>query len=962
MSACRRIRSHPYFPLPDGGEEFTFTFDGSAVSAREGDTVASALFAAGRTVFSRSFKYHRPRGLYDCQGRGSEALVTVDGQPNVPADRATAKPGMGVVSQNAWPSLSFDLMSVNDFVVPLLPNGFYYKMFHKPKWAWPFFEKLIRNAAGLGRIDTSGRGVETRYEKRYRFPDVCVIGSGPAGMAAALGALSQGKEVLLIEEHRQPGGHAVHSLCTVRDCPDESLNGRREHEAAAEMIGKLRAQAGLEILTEATAFGVYEDNLVAVQQGTDLLKIRAGSVVLAPGAGDRHLVFEKNDLPGIMTARGVERLIALHSIRPGRRAVVVTNHDGGYHTAKMLHGAGTELAAVVDARTGPGPGEFVKEIEDLGVPIKRGRTLHRAMGVRAVRKIRIGAIDRSGSGEDLSCDLVVAAAGFMPHLNLHSAGRTRPAWDPERQIFRAGVLPQGLYSAGEAEGHASFSRLYREGWAAGVAAARGEPQPESIRDAGECIPAPPPDADRGGSRHFICKCMDVTRKEARCSMEEGFGQVETLKRFTGMGMGPCQGKTCYEAVARLAALDAGQEPERAAPTTMRPPFVPVSFGVLAGRAPHLGPVRRTPMHDRHVQRNARFLDAGLWKRPESYVDPQEEALFVRGGLGIIDVSTLGKVRLSGPDILEFLHFLFPGKYAKLEVGRTRYTIMVGEDGILFEDGTLSHIERGVYYLSTTTGNQDAVLSRFWWWVTTEKFDVQIKNLSSSFAAVNIAGARSREFMQELVGIDMSNEAFPYMACRQAEILSVPVTLFRIGFTGELGYEIHFPAEYGESMWEMFLERGEPYGLKPFGVETQRILRLEKGHLLPGVDTDALSDPYGAGAAFAVKEGKKDFVGRAFLRRFKERGAQERLVSYKLGAGDPVPEDGVAIIGDGEPIGRVTSSRWSPALRCPIGLCWVKERSASAGSKVTIRCGDGREVTAEILDHAAFDPEGVRLKS
>jgi sarcosine oxidase subunit alpha len=803
----RRLARHPDLPLAEKPTAGEFSFDGHPIPFRGGDTVAAALFASGVTVFSRSFKYHRPRGLYDAHGFGAEVLVTIDAAPNLLADRVLARPGMDVRSQNAWPSVDFDALAINDKLVPLLPNGFYYKMFHKPKWVWPIAEKRIRALAGLGRIDLSGRDAARRYEKRYRFPDVCVVGGGPAGLAAALAASTAGAQVLLVERFPQLGGHAVHSIATVRDCPDPSLDGLPAHAAVRRLIEAIENHAGIEVLTGASVFGVYEDNYVAAERGAELFKIRAGSAVVAGGASDRHLVFERNDIPGIMTGRAVERLVGVHGIVPGDRAVVVTNCDGGHHTARILAGAGVEIAAVVDGREEASSGESERTLVDSGVRIVRCATVHAARGWKRLRAAAIGAVNGRPT-ETIACDLLAVSAGLTPQLGLLSMGRSQPRWDAEREIFRARDLPRGLYAAGDVNGAAAFDRLFQEGWEVGEAAARGQSAPESARKPAELIRALPPDVGRGGSKHFVCKCMDVTRKEIRASIDEGYDQIETLKRFTSMGMGRCQGKTCYEAAARIAAVDGRQEVEGGLPTTMRPPFAPVSFGVLAGRAPHLIPVRRTPMHDCHVQAGASFLAAGLWKRPETYTTTREEALAVREGLGVIDVSTLGKLEVWGSDALKFLHFVLPGKFDGLEVGRVRYHTMIGEDGVLYEDGTITHVEEGRYFISCTTGNAEAIYNNFWWWITTEGFDVRLRSLCAVLAAVNVTGPRARAFMAEITDVDVSNRAFPYMAFRFAEIAGIRVRLFRIGFTGELSYEIHFSAEYGESMWTYLMQTRE----------------------------------------------------------------------------------------------------------------------------------------------------------
>jgi len=959
---AKRITTHQYCDLPDLGKELSFTFNGKRIKAFSSDSITSALIASGKTLLTRSFKYHRPRGAYDVFGQGHESLVTVNKEPNILADRTRVEDGMVVESQNVWPSVEFDIAAVNDVLVPMLPNGFYYKMFHKPKWIWPIAEHQIRKVAGLGKIDVSGKHVDRRYEKHYRFPDVCVIGGGPSGLAAAKGALDEGKQVLLIDDNPELGGHALHSLLPVLNCSNSDLNGIPEYKAVKKLIEELAENTNLEVMVNTSVFGLYEDNLVAAQCDANLFKIRAESVVLAPGATDRHLVFENNDRPGILTARGVENLIMCHAVLPGKDTVVVTTHDGGFHTALLLKGAGANVVAIIDGRESGSDGEFEEQVRNLAIPIYKGLTVHAAHGKKRISRVDVGPTSGGDSHQSFDCDLLVMAVGFKPQVNLLSMGRKRPEWDSQRQILRVNDLPSGMYSTGDVHGTAGFSRLYAEGTDSGKAAALNVDALKTERTADEIIMALPADIESAGTHHFICKCMDVTRAEAKASIDEGYDQVESLKRYSSMGMGPCQGKACHEAVARLAAIDTGISEANAVPTTMRPPFSGVSFGVLAGRAPHLSPIRRTPIHQCHIDHGVKFLDAGQWKRPDSYTNPQEEVGFVRNGLGMIDVSTLGKIEISGRDAVDFLHFMLPAKYAKFEVGRTRYSIMVGEDGILFEDGTISHLEKGKYYLTTTTGNQDAINALFQWWLLVEDFDVQVKNLSLANAAVNVTGAASREFLQKLVEIDMSNKAFPYMHCRQASIADVPVSFYRIGFTGELGYEIHFPAEYGESMWRHLMTEGETFGIKPFGVETQRILRLEKGHLIPGTDSDALSSPYETGVGFAIKDDKVDFVGKAFLKHFKDRGIDNKLVPYQLDPSSPIPDDGVAVLENGEIAGRVTSSRMSPTMKRGIGLAWVRNDMSGSGNNFTIRLADGQDVTATVLDHAVYDPEGLRLKS
>ena len=448
-----RIDTHQYCELPDLGAEISFQFNGKNIQAYTTDTITSALIASGQTLLSRSFKYHRPRGAYDIYGQGHESLVTANHEPNLLADRIHVQNGMAVKSQNAWPSLEFDIGEINDTIVPMLPNGFYYKMFHKPKWMWPIAEQQIRKAAGLGKIDTEDRNAERRYEKRYRFPDVCIVGGGPSGLAAALAAVDEGKQVLLLDDNSELGGHSLHSIAQVDNCENENLNGLPEYQAIQKLIDELTEFPNLEVLVNSNVFGLYEDNLIAAQCGHDLFKIRTDSVVLAPGATDRHLVFENNDRPGIMTARGVERLIMRHAVLPGENVVVVTTHDGGFHTALLMQGAGAKIIAVVDGReTGNDEGVFEKKIRDLAIPVYKGLTAHAAHGRKRIESVEVGPITGGDSLKSFDCDLLVMAVGFKPQINLLSMGNKPPKWDAERQILRVSELPSGVFSAGEVHG------------------------------------------------------------------------------------------------------------------------------------------------------------------------------------------------------------------------------------------------------------------------------------------------------------------------------------------------------------------------------------------------------------------------------------------------------------------------------------------------------------------------------
>ena len=965
----KRIKSHPLFNIPTSNKEISFSYNGKTLKGKTTDTVVSALCANGIKIFTRSFKYHRPRGFYDYYGYGAETLLTINGKPNILAGSTLLKKDMVLQTQNAWPSPDFDVMSVNRVMIPMLPTGFYYKMFHKPKGVWPLFEKVIRKAAGLGKINLKDNHEKQYCEKKYLFPDVCIIGAGIAGIAAAQSALAAGKKVLLLEKDNQLGGRTVHKANTVQNCSNKELNGKKESQAFQIILKKIIKNPNLECFTQTTAFGIYEDNLVAAKKmndysGEDLLKIRANSVVVATGASDRHIAFHNNDMVGIVQASAIERMIALHGVTLGEKAVIFTCHDGGYHTAIALEEAGTKVVAVVDARDKITNSEFVSQVKSKNIKIITNQTIHSASGKKSLAKVFYSGLSGGKKNGSFDCDLAVLALGYKSNMQLLAMGREKPKWDSKRGIFRTMDIAEKVYAAGDVNGYASFATIYEEGKKVGIASAKMQPNPASLRSNSELIYLMPPAIESDGKFQFVDKCMDVTRNEIYKSVQEGYNQTELLKRYTSMGMGPGQGKSSYEAIARVGAIECGVETMEAAPTTVRPPFTPISFSVLAGRSHHLVPVRRTAMHHCHEKKGAKFLIAGQWKRPEYYKSPEEEALQVRNSLGIIDVSTLGKIELSGPDVIKFVEFFMPAKYAKLKTGKSRYSIMVAESGILYDDGTISKMDDENYYISTTTGNQDTIVSQFWLWIDTEGYRVHVKNKSSVLSAVNVTGASSREFLADKIDIDISNEALPYMGCAKAKICGIPCYIFRIGFTGELGYEIHYPSEYGYSLWEELMETGKKFNISPVGIEAQRILRLEKGHLIPGTDTDALTSPYDAGVAFAVREDKPDFIGKYFLNNFKAKdfSKREKLVNYKLKKKAPIPEDGVAVLDNGKIAGRVTSSRFSPTVGHGIGLAWVKTPLAKVGGKFTIRTAKGKDLEAEILAHGIYDPKGERMKN
>jgi sarcosine oxidase subunit alpha len=858
----------------DRSRPVSFIFEGKRVEAFAGDTVGSALFAAGRRIFTRSFKYHRPRGLLCCSGHCPNCMMTVDGVPNVRTCVEPVREGAVVAAQNVRGSLDRDLLSaVDKFAGPFLPVGFYYRTMIRPRWAWPYYEKFLRNIAGLGRIDKHGTHTE-RFDTEHRRADVVVIGGGESGVAAARAAAAEGRSVILV---------------------DEQL-GRLADELAG---------SGVEVLQPAVAIGMYEGGLVPVVAGNLFYRIRAGRTVVATGALEQPLLFPGNDLVGVMLPGAVRRLVRDFSVKPGERAVVIAADEHGLAAVDDLHAAGTTVAEIVDLRE-----SMPRSIEAKG---RRGR-------------IRSVAID----GRSIDCDLLVVSGGRQPAYALLAEAGARVEYDASRGIFVPRDLPANVEAVGSVTGEVGST----------------------------AVPAPTFKGEGASDKCFVCFCEDVTDKDVKRAIAEGFDSIELAKRYSTVTMGPCQGKLCQLASIRLFAKENGTDEGTIGTTTARPPWRPVPLGVLAGR-PH-EPERHSPMHHRHLAAGATTLWTGTWKRAHSYGDPAAEVRAVHEAVGVIDVSTLGKLLVAGPDAAAFLERLYPNRFSDLEPGRIRYGVLTTDGGRIMDDGTVARLSEDEYYVTTTTTGAHGVFEWFGWWNAIWRLDVEIADLTGAAAAVNVAGPRARELMSRLTDLDLSNEGMKYLDAVHGRVAGVPCMILRIGFVGELGYEIHFPSPYGAYLWDTLLERGADLGVQPFGLEPQRILRLEKQHILVGQDTDSESTLLSAGFSWMAKLDKDDFVGKWAYELAVDRGEREKLVGFETASG-VVPLEGAQLVRDGRPFGRVTSSRFSEAAGKAIGLCWVPPELATEDAVVEIRV-DGRLEKAFVRLSPAYDPEGAKLRS
>jgi sarcosine oxidase subunit alpha len=953
--------AHQPGELIDRERTLTFSFDGKPVSAFEGDTIGSALFAAGRRTFSRSFKYHRRRGLMCCSGHCPNCLVAVDGAPGVRACTEPVREGAQVAHLNARPGLDVDLMALTDAVGgPLTPPGFYYKTFIRPRRLWPLYEKVLRHAAGLGRLPETRAERSWRTEYRRCHADVLVVGGGVAGLAAALSAAELGADVVLVDDGVRPGGR---------------LLWEGGHEKAAELAGRARA-AGVELLSSASALGSF-DGLVPVWQGDVLHQIRARHQIYATGAIEQPLVFAGNDLPGVMLSVGARRLASLYGVLPGRRAVIATTSDRGIRAALALHGAGVEIAAVADLRIEPS--RAARRLTAHGIPALHGWTVVSALGRQTVAAVVLApAAGAAGSSvgsvrREIPCDLLIVSGGEAPASALPTQAGARTAYDSARGHFRVAQLPAGVFGAGQLVGEGGWTQAEASGETAGLDAARalglggsavaGRRSELRNRVAGaepftEALA--PPNSAVGGGKAFACLCEDVSAKDIERGIAEGYDSIELCKRFTTVTMGPCQGRMCQLSSIRLMAQGTGRRLEEVGTTTARPPWSTVPLGALAGRP--IEPAKRSSIHGRHRELGAQIQWAGEWRRPYDYGDPEGEALAVHETAGLIDVSTLGKLLVSGPEAGAFLDRLYPNRISTLKPGRVRYGVLTSDAGRIMDDGTLGRLDEETFYVTTTSSGAGAVEQWFSWWLADWRMDVTLSDVTQGLAAVNLAGPRAREILVRVTDVDCSPEAFAYLDSRQGRVADVNCLLMRIGFVGELGYEIHFPAAYGEHVWDALLEAGAPDGIRPFGLEPQRILRLQKQHIIVGQDTDSESTPFGAAMPWAVKLDKdEDFIGKWALARAAAEPGEFSLVGFTVADG-VVPTEGAVVLGaGGTPAGQVTSARRSRQLGRVIGMAWVPADQAAGGATIAI-ADNGSRLTGTVITEPFFDPTGEVLRS
>lgn len=975
-----------------------FSFDGKSYEALEGDTVASALLANGVHLVGRSFKYHRPRGIVSAGPEEPNALIDVARdaarrQPNVRATVQEVFDGMKATSQNRWPSLSFDVGGFNNLLSPFFAAGFYYKTFMWPKAAWEkVYEPFIRRAAGLGTAPTEDD--PDHYANRYATCDVLVVGAGVAGLSAALAAAATGARVILCDEQAEAGGALHYDRSVTIDAKD----GFAWAQAAA---ARLAAMENVTVLTRTTAFGYYNHNFVGlVERVTDhiarpdrkaprerLWQVRAKRVILATGAIERHMVFGNNDRPGIMLASAARTYLNHFGVAVGRKVAIYTANDSAYEAAFDLKRAGVQIAAIVDSRAKPGDA-VLNEARNHGIEVLTGHSVIDTKGHRRVSSI---IVMRNGGGgkRTITVDALLTSAGWTPSVHLFSQSRGKVAYNAETGQFLPGTYAQDCLSVGACNGTGGLQATIEEALAAGelMARATGNDGGEKVHlhgeNAFEWTGGMAGAAEGAGAdtnvKAFIDFQNDVCAKDIRLAVREGMHSIEHIKRFTTNGMATDQGKLSNLHGLAIAAETLGREIPKVGLTTFRAPYTPVTFGTIINhsRGDLFDPARKTPMHAWEAAHGAVFEDVGNWKRAWYYPRAGEtmheavdrECRTVREVAGVFDASTLGKIEVVGPDAAEFLNLMYTNAWDTLKPGRCRYGIMLREDGFVYDDGVVGRIAEDRFHVTTTTGGAPRVMNHMEDYLQTEfpHLKVWLTSTTEQWAVIAVQGPKAREIIAPLVeGIDVSNEAFPHMSVREGKICGVPTRLFRMSFTGEAGFEVNVPADYGQAVWEAIWARAEALGACAYGTETMHVLRAEKGYIIVGQDTDGTVTPYDAGLAWAVSKKKTDFVGiRGLKRPDLVKEGRKQLVGLKTKDPKVVLEEGAQIVADpNQPvpmkmIGHVTSAYWSENCGHSIAFALVEGGQGRMGQTLYVPMPD-RTIAVEVTDMVFIDKEGVRL--
>ena len=959
----------------DPDQKLVFHHHRSRYEGFAGDTIATALYAGGVRIFSRSLKYHRPRGLYSLDGECSNTCMQVDGLPNVCTEKTLLENGMTLTTQNVKGSAENDLMGFMDMLDWAMPAGFYYRTMHKPAKIWPLALKQVRKAAGLGKIapDFEMKG---RYDEIYPQADVCVIGGGPAGMSAALAAAGRGLRVILLESRPWLGGFFDYRAAI-------GSNDVPLYERARELAKTVEETPDIRVLSHTAAVGGYNNNLVtAFQVGAAAdhfderyIEIRAQSVVTATGCIERPLLFENNERPGVMQINTAHRLARTYGLLPGENAVFSVGHDLGLEAALDLSNLGLKISCVADIREdGQDPG-LVAALEAANIPFMRGWVVTEAHGEKRVTKATLSTITGTRRRE-FDCDLLVASAGMTPVTGPLILGHARLAFDHHTGFFLPTKLPPKMHAAGRLLGLTDDAAIEASGRLAGLMAAVDcgidvKADSEQIRARLKALPGPARgsklvQAPVKGRKIFICFDEDTTIKNIEQALEMGFDATELIKRFTAAGTGPGQGGIPGHNLPLLVAQYQGGANSLTRPTTVRAPLVPTFIATYAGTNHDM--CKRTPLHDVQKADGGVMRRIGAWKRARYFSRDftcREEIENVRTNVGMLDSSTLGKFRIWGPDALKALQRVYVSDMSRISEGKVKYSAMCTDDGCIIDDGVVVKRAENDYYFTTSTGRAGSTVEWFRYHSRFDGWNYHMVNLTDTFGVINLAGPNSRKVLEKITDADVSNDAFTYAGYREFMVQdAIPVRSMRLGFVGELSYELHVPSSYMQALWAVLTDAGREFGIRNFGLEAQNVLRMEKCHLIIGSESEQRTTLHDVGLGFLWSRHKPEAktVGAVALKQTEKQDGRLKLVGFKMQNSSRPPRDG-SIIVDAAIRGYVCIARQSFTLNEAVGLALVDAPLAAEGTRLQIYeddCG-GQHLYATVVPTPFYDPKGDRLK-
>ena len=956
-------------------QKISFNYNGKIYQGIGGDTIATALYSNGVRIFSRSIKYHRPRGLYSLDGESSNTFMHIDGIPNVCAEKKVLKKGHAVKAQNVRGSLENDHLGFMDKLDWAMPAGFYYRSMHKPAIIWPFALKQVRKMAGLGKISPSF-SMHGKYDEMYPQTDVCIIGGGPAGMSAALAAAKHELRVIMIEARPWLGGFYDYRT-------SEYGNGTPLHQRARDLTNKIEETPNIRVFTSAAMIGAYNNNLItAFQVGSEndrykerYIEVRAQSVVIATGCIERPLIFENNERPGVMQIGCAHRLTRTYGLLPGTKAVFSIGHDLGLETAIDLHDLGLKILCVADIREDGQDPKWVAALKERGMPFLRGWLAIKAHGRKILNKVTLST-NQGTHHREYNCDILVASAGMTPVTGPLTMAKAELAYDNHTGFFLPTKLPAKMHPAGRLLGLNHPPSVDASGRHAGLLAAADcgadvEGELKQARENLDQLPGP----ERGAPfvmapvkrrKCFICFDEDTTIKHIDQALQMGFDVPELIKRFTAAGTGPGQWGIPGHNLPLYVAQYHKEARASVKPTTIRAPLVPTLLATYAGANRDM--CKRTPVHDSQKKAGGIMRRTGVWRRARYFSEDfgcRDEIFNVRNNVGMLDASTLGKFRIWGPDALKALQRVYIGDMSRTHVDKVKYSAMCNDDGCIADDGVVVKRGENDYYFTTSTARAGNTVEWFRYHTRYDNWDFHMVNLTDAFGVINLAGPNARKVLEKIADTDLSNEAFPFVGYREFTLgKTIPIRAMRLGFVGELSYELHVPSSYMQSLWDLLDNAGEEFGIRNFGMEAQNVLRMEKGHIIIGSESEQRTTVHDVGLGFLWYRNKPEAktVGAVALRRTEKQEDRLKLVGFKMEKTGQTPKDGSLVV-DGKIRGYICISRYSYTLNESVGLALVDAPLSKEGSRLEIYeegCGN-RRTYARVIPTPFYDAEGKRLR-